>query len=75
MTHLASISSLLDFLSVELPVRAEAEALLADFTALPEDSKTLAQASLIAAIFPLVFKDKTLIEGSSTYEESRTQPW
>ncbi|KAJ5781184.1 hypothetical protein N7457_006344 [Penicillium paradoxum] len=75
MSHLSNVPSLLDFLPVAPSIRAEAEALLTNFTALPEDDKSSARAALLAAIFPLVFGDNALVEGSPTYEESRSQAW
>ncbi|KAL3443452.1 hypothetical protein BJX65DRAFT_298249 [Aspergillus insuetus] len=75
MSHLASVPSLLDFLPVGSSTRTEAEALLSQFTALPEGQKGSARVSLLAKIFPLVFREIALVEGSASYEENRTQPW
>ncbi|KAL2814270.1 hypothetical protein BJX63DRAFT_442530 [Aspergillus granulosus] len=75
MSHLASVPSLLDFLPVGPSTRAEVEAVLSDFAGLPEEKKGAARASLLAKIFPLVFGENALVEGSASYEENRTQPW
>ncbi|KAL4737915.1 hypothetical protein BDV11DRAFT_190645 [Aspergillus similis] len=76
MSHLATVPSLLDFLPVDRVTRPEAKALLCEFNALSEEDKSAARASLLAKIFPLVFGEHNAhIQGSTSYEENRTQPW
>ncbi|KAL4745783.1 hypothetical protein BDW72DRAFT_46261 [Aspergillus terricola var. indicus] len=70
-----STTDLLDLLSLTSAQRSQVEPIISEFNSLPTDKKRSARPSTLTKVFPLVFGDNAIINGSPLYEEHWTQPW
>ncbi|KAF9889617.1 hypothetical protein FE257_007125 [Aspergillus nanangensis] len=75
MSPSASLPELLGFLQLAAPAQGVVEAALSAFASLSEAEQESARATTIAQVFPQVFGESAVVEGSSSYEAHRTQPW